>query len=76
MHSYSGDPIDGTYQHISERPSLEDEADDVVYATDPEAVGEERAENVPTTTDREEEPAEPERPVVKGQTTLLEWSQL
>ncbi|WP_164722122.1 hypothetical protein [Haloterrigena salifodinae] len=76
MHSYDGDPLDATYQSITERPSLEDEADDVVYATDPEDVGEERAENVPTTTDPEEEPAEPERPVVKGQTTLPEWSQL
>lgn len=77
MRSYSGDPIDGTVQHISERPSLEDEADDIVYATDPSEGGEERTENVPDPSDSDDRPdSEPERPVVKGQTTLPEWSAL
>ncbi|WP_395166334.1 hypothetical protein [Natrinema pallidum] len=74
MHrSYDGDPIDCTGQHISERPSLEEEADDVVYATDPEDAGEESTEGIP---DLSESDDEPERPVVKGQTTLPEWSAL
>ncbi|QCC57348.1 hypothetical protein [Natrinema thermotolerans] len=75
MRTYSGDPIDGTVQHISERPALEDEADDVVYATDPEDAGEERTEGVPDLSESESDD-EPERPVVKGQTTLPEWSSL
>jgi hypothetical protein len=44
---YEGDPLDGTAQYITERPALEDEADEVAYATDPEPEGEETAENVP-----------------------------
>ncbi|UHQ96405.1 hypothetical protein [Natrinema halophilum] len=75
MRSFEGSPIDARYQHISERPSLEDEADDVVYATDPAPGGEERSENVPVPDDPADEP-EPDRPVVKGQTTLQEWSSL
>lgn len=76
MYSYDGDPIDGTVQHISERPSLEEDADDVVYATDPSEGGEENTENVPDITDPSDADDGPERPVVKGQTTLPEWSQL
>jgi hypothetical protein len=37
---YNGDPIDMTQQHISER-DLDDEADEVEYATDPEQAGQE-----------------------------------
>ena len=44
---YEGDPLDGTVQYITERPELEEEADEVEYATDPEPEGESTAENVP-----------------------------
>jgi len=59
---YDGDPIDGTVQWITERPSIEEKADEVVYATEPEQ-GEERAENVPV----------PKRPDEEGQSTLDDW---
>jgi len=65
--SYSGPAFDTTYQHISERPVLEDEADEVVYATDPEPTGEEQTENVPTPSDS------PEPPDVDGQSTWDDW---
>lgn len=43
--SYDGPPLDMTMQHISERPALrnrlDEEAEQVVYATDPEQSGEE-----------------------------------
>lgn len=64
--SYDGPALDATYQHITERPSLDKEADDVVYATDPEDTGEETTENVPT-------PETPESPAVEGQSTLDDW---
>lgn len=73
MRSYSGPAIDAGYQHISERPSLEEQADDVVYATDPDAGGEERTEGTPSI---ESEPQEPDRPAVPGQTTIGEWARL
>jgi hypothetical protein len=60
---FRGDPIDGTVQYITERPALEDEADDVVYATDPEEDGQETTENVPM----------PRRPDGQGQSTLDDW---
>jgi hypothetical protein len=44
---YEGDPLDGTVQYVTERPALEDEADEVAYATDPEPQGTETTENVP-----------------------------
>lgn len=44
---YDGDALDGTVQYITERPELEDEADDVAYATDPDPPGEATMENVP-----------------------------
>ncbi|NUC71694.1 hypothetical protein HTZ84_05120 [Haloterrigena sp. SYSU A558-1] len=74
MRSYSGDPLDATYQSITERPELEEQAHKVEYATDPEPGGTETTEGVPV-------PGEPEsdeldRPVVRGQTTLSEWSRL
>jgi hypothetical protein len=49
--SYSGFALAATYRHISERPVFEDEADEVVYTTDPEPTGEEQTESVPTTSD-------------------------
>jgi len=76
--SYSGSPLDCTYQYITERPALQDdddddvdeldhEAEDVVYATDPEPTGELRSENVPV-------PETPtETPDVDGQSTLDDW---
>lgn len=68
--SYSGSSIDASYQHISERPALDEEAEDVVYATEPEDAGEERTENVPVP---DSEPEEIERPDADGQTTLSDW---
>jgi len=56
--------IDATYQYITERPALKDQAEDVVYATDPEPGGDVSAENVP-------DPRQ--RPDTTGQTTLDEW---
>lgn len=47
--SYEGDALDGTVQYVTERPELEDQADDVAYATDPEPQGEETTRNVPMT---------------------------
>ena len=44
---YEGDPLDGTAQYITERPELDEEADEVEYATDPEPEGKSTAENVP-----------------------------
>jgi hypothetical protein len=51
--AYDGDPLDGTAQYITERPELEEEADEVAYATDPEPEGESTAENVPMPGDGE-----------------------
>ncbi|MFC7134361.1 MULTISPECIES: hypothetical protein [Salinibaculum] len=72
--TYEGQPLDGTYQHITERPvqspdDQEDDADDVeagetVYATDPEPDGEQTVENVPMPGDR---------PDVEGQSTFEDW---
>ena len=44
---YEGDPLDATEQYITERPELEEEAEEVAYATDPEPAGETTTENVP-----------------------------
>ncbi|WP_254766524.1 hypothetical protein [Salinilacihabitans rarus] len=67
--SYAGDAIDASYQYITERPELDEEAEDVVYATEPEPDGTERAKNVPVP----EPDEEPDRPAVEGQTTLDDW---
>lgn len=64
--SYTGPALDGTYQHITERPSLDDEADDVVYATNPEPEGEETTENVPS-------PETPDSVSATGQSTFDDW---
>lgn len=39
-----GPALHATYQYITERPELEDEAEDVVYLTNLDSVGEERTE--------------------------------
>lgn len=44
---YSGPALDGTSQHITERPAFEDETENVVYATGPESDGEATVEDVP-----------------------------
>lgn len=62
--SCSGDPLDQSWQYIGERPSLEEEAEEVVYASDPEPEGEDTTENVPVPR---------ERPDVAGQSTLEDW---
>lgn len=63
--AYKGDPLDCTYQNITERPELEDS--DVVYVTDPEGQGKETTENVPI-------PGEKDEPVrIPGQSTLSEF---
>ncbi|MXV62056.1 hypothetical protein GS429_08280 [Natronorubrum sp. JWXQ-INN-674] len=64
-----GGSIDASIQYITERPELDEQADRVEYATEPEDVGEERTENVPVP----EEPETVERPDVDGQTTLEDW---
>lgn len=67
--SYDGPALDATYQYITERPELEKEAEDVIYATEPEPQGKETAENVPVP----DEPEGVDRPDVEGQTTLDDW---
>ena len=51
--SYEGEALDGTAQYITERPALEDEADEVAYATDPEPETEATTEDVPMPGDDE-----------------------
>lgn len=72
--SYSGPALDGTVQTIDEAPhwqdDLDEEADAVAYATDPEAGGQETTENVPVL----EADDDRERPDVAGQSTLADWS--
>lgn len=64
-----GGAIDATVQYINERPELDEQAEKVEYATDPEDVGEERTEGVPEiSTDQEVE-----RPDVDGQTSFDDW---
>lgn len=67
--SYEGGALDATYQYITERPSLEEEAEDVVYATDPEDVGDECVEDVPVP-DSDPKPSGD----CNGQTSLEDWS--
>jgi hypothetical protein len=50
---YEGDALDATEQYITERPELEEEAEEVAYATDPEPEGEATTENVPMPSDGE-----------------------
>lgn len=45
--SYTGDPLDHTWQYFHERPAAGEDDDETVYATDPEPQGEERTEDVP-----------------------------
>lgn len=66
---YSGGSIDATYQAITERPELDEEAEQVEYATEPEPTGEERTEGVPNLGDDQDA----DRPDVDGQTTLEDW---
>ena len=65
--SYDGPALDGTYQHISERPALDQ--DGTVYATDPEPVGEERTEDVPVP-DLDSDTEQSDRDT---QTTFEDW---
>ena len=65
--SYEGPALDATYQYITERPSLEQQADQVEYATDPETPGTESVENVPVSTEETE-------PDVDGQATLADFA--
>lgn len=67
--SYSGPALDASYQYITERPELEEEAEDVVYATDPEPVGEERTEGTPDLS----RDSDVDRPDVNGQTSFADW---
>ncbi|WP_137288644.1 hypothetical protein [Natronorubrum halophilum] len=64
-----GGSLDGTVQYITERPELNEQAEDVVYATEPEPQGEESTEGVPEL----EADQEVEHPDVTGQTTLEDW---
>ncbi|MDJ1431480.1 hypothetical protein [Halostagnicola sp. A-GB9-2] len=67
--SYDGPALDGTVQYITERPELDKEAESVVYATEPEPVGQERTEGVPEI-DSEQEV---DRPDVDGQSSFEDW---
>lgn len=71
--NYEGDPLDGTYQHITERPAADkqdtsDDDDDgeTVYVTAAEPEGEQTVENVPI-------PGDIERPDTEGQTSWEDW---
>ncbi|AFZ73023.1 hypothetical protein [Natronobacterium gregoryi] len=66
---YSGGSIDATYQSITERPELDEQADRVEYATEPEPTGEERTEGVPDLNADQDV----ERPDAAGQTTFEDW---
>ncbi|MBX0350366.1 hypothetical protein [Haloarcula pellucida] len=63
--AYEGDPLDGTYQHISESPVWGPDGETVDATPDPD--GEETVENVPVPE------ADVERPDADGQTTLDDW---
>lgn len=63
--SYKGEPLDGTYQPISEAPYWQGEGETVDVVDDTE-VGEETVENVPVLDGGE-------RPDVEGQTTWDDW---
>lgn len=65
--SYDGTELDHSWQYFHERPALEEEAETVVYATDPDDAGEETTENVPAP-----ERGPPED--VDGQTTVEDWA--
>lgn len=70
--SYDGPAIDAGWQYFHERPAAEDldeQAEDVVYATEPEDDGEEHSENVPVP----EPDQTPSRPDVDGQSTWDDW---
>lgn len=66
--SYSGDPLDGTVQYITERPELDDNGETVDVVDDRlDIEGEATVENVPIPDDGSEQPDR------KGQTTLDDW---
>jgi len=66
--SYSGDPLDGTVQYITERPELDDTGETVNVVDDRlDTEGEETITNVPVPE------REPEKPDAVGQTTLDDW---
>jgi len=66
--SYSGDPLDGTVQYITERPELDDNGETVDVVDDRlNAEGEETVTNVPVPENK------PEKPDADGQTTLDDW---
>lgn len=64
--SYEGSSLDATYQYITERPALEDQAEDVVYATDPEPAGAVTTEGDPQVGDGPPDDLE-------GQTKITDW---
>ncbi len=59
---YDGPPLDGTYQHISERPYDDPDGETVAATDDPD--GEVTTEAVPELVDGPDEP---------GQSTLDDW---
>lgn len=70
---YSGDPLDMTYTPITERPELEKDAEDVIYATEPQGQGTETTENVPIP-EPEDDQDKDDGPVrIPGQSTLSEF---
>jgi len=63
--AFSGDPLDGTVQHITEAPAWQGDGE-TVDATEPGPDGDETTENVPLSDDT--------KPDVDGQTSLEDWS--
>ncbi|MFC6975793.1 hypothetical protein ACFQL1_15775 [Halomicroarcula sp. GCM10025709] len=67
--SYSGDPLDGTVQYITERPELDDGETVDVVDDRLDAQGEESVENVPIPKD------ELDKPDVDGQMKLSDFKE-
>jgi len=66
---YDGPAVDGTVQYITERPELDKQAEDIIYATDPEDGGEIATEGVPEGVPK----GEVQGPDEPGQATLDEF---
>lgn len=77
--TYEGPPLDGTYQHFSERPYGDEDGETVdVVESDGDDPGEATVEGVPIPDDPTEERgdpggADPIRPDVDGQSTWDDW---
>jgi len=70
--SYSGPPLDGTYQSISEAPHWQGDGK-TVDVVDDEPVGRESTTNVPIPVPEPDAEPDLERPDRSGQTTWDDW---